>query len=358
MATQSNPPSQSASPAVAGKPLIRLEGVTKHFPIRKGFFNRQVGQVQAVTNVDLTIFAGETLGVVGESGCGKSTLGRCILQLIRPTAGKVYLEDRELCGLSGQQLQPIRREMQIIFQNPYSSLDPRMTIGETVAEPLQVHKTHTGAAEEKRVYELLDLVGLPRDAFRRYPHEFSGGQRQRVGIARAIALNPRFIVADEPVSALDVSIQAQILNLLDDLKRDIGLTYLFIAHNLSVVEYISDRVAVMYLGSVAELAPASELYRHPLHPYTKALLSAIPLPDPTADQSQRILLQGDLPNPANPPSGCTFHTRCPYVVDKCKTEAPETVEYLPGHFGHCHRIPELNDLNAMRATLASPIVQP
>ena len=330
--------------SAARQPLIRLEGLTKHFPIHKGFFNRKVGEVQAVTNVDLTIYQGETLGVVGESGCGKSTLGRTILQLLRPTAGHVYLDDRDLTTLSNKELRPLRRDMQMIFQNPYSSLDPRMTVGETITEPLQVHHLFKGPALEQKVYELLDMVGLPRDAYRRYPHEFSGGQRQRVGIARALSLNPRFIVADEPVSALDVSIQAQILNLLDDLKQAFNLTYLFIAHNLSVVEYISDRVAVMYLGKIAEIAPASSLYKMPLHPYTKALLSAIPVPDPTVDLSQRILLQGDLPNPANPPSGCRFHTRCPYVIEKCKQVEPEGIEYLPGHIGYCHRIPEINDL--------------
>jgi len=330
--------------AASHEPLIRLEGLTKHFPIHKGFFNRQVGEVQAVTNVDLTIYQGETLGVVGESGCGKSTLGRTILQLLRPSAGHVYLDNRDLTELNNRQLQPLRKDMQMIFQNPYSSLDPRMTIGETVAEPLQVHHLYKGKALENRVYELLDMVGLPRDAYRRYPHEFSGGQRQRVGIARAISLNPRFIVADEPVSALDVSIQAQILNLLDDLKKTFNLTYLFIAHNLSVVEYISDRVAVMYLGKIVEVAPASSLYKMPLHPYTKALLSAIPLPDPTVDHSQRVLLQGDLPNPANPPTGCRFHTRCPYVIERCRVEVPQGIEYLPGHIGYCHRIPEINSL--------------
>ncbi len=332
------------------QPLIRLEGVTKHFPIHKGFFNRKVGDVQAVTGIDLTIFQGETLGVVGESGCGKSTLGRCILQLLRPTAGHVYLDDQDLTTLSNRQLRPLRRDMQMIFQNPYSSLDPRMTVGETISEPLQVHHLHKGPTLTKRVYELLDMVGLPRDAYRRYPHEFSGGQRQRVGIARAISLNPRFIVADEAVSALDVSVQAQILNLLGDLKKAFNLTYLFIAHNLSVVEYISDRVAVMYLGKIAEVAPAGELYHNPLHPYTKALLSAIPVPDPSVDHSQRTLLQGDLPNPANPPSGCRFHTRCPYVVDRCKQEVPEGIEYLPGHIGYCHRIPEINHLPHWPAT--------
>jgi oligopeptide transport system ATP-binding protein len=326
------------------QPLIRLKGLTKHFPVHKGFFNRKVGEVQAVTNVDLHIYPGETLGIVGESGCGKSTLGRTILQLLRPSSGHVFLDQTDLTILPNSALRPMRRDMQMIFQNPYSSLDPRMTIGETIAEPLQVHRLFQGKALRDRVFELLDMVGLPRDAFRRYPHEFSGGQRQRVGIARAISLNPRFIVADEAVSALDVSVQAQILNLLDDLKKSFNLTYLFIAHNLSVVEYISDRVAVMYLGKIVEVANAADLYKKPLHPYTKALLSAIPVPDPTIDLSQRVLLQGDLPNPANPPSGCRFHTRCPYVIEKCKQEVPQGIEYLPGHIGYCHRIPEINQL--------------
>jgi oligopeptide/dipeptide ABC transporter ATP-binding protein len=337
----------SPQPEPTGSPpstLIQLKGVRKHFPIRKGFFNRQVGEIQAVTDVDLDIFRGETLGLVGESGCGKSTIGRSILQLIRPSAGQVFLDDQELTQLSNKDLRPLRKDMQIIFQNPYSSLDPRMSIGDTIAEPLEIHKVATGPALRKRVSELLDLVGLPQDAATRYPHEFSGGQRQRVGIARAIALNPKFIVADEPVSALDVSIQAQILNLLDDLKKEFNLTYLFIAHNLSVVEYISDRVAVMYLGKIVEIAPAHELYERPLHPYTQALLSAIPIPDPTAKKPERMLLEGDLPSPANPPSGCRFHTRCPYAVDKCKTDVPEGLEYLPNHIAYCHRIPELQNL--------------
>ncbi len=336
--------SEQSSSSAPPQPFIRLEKLSKHFPIHKGFFNRKVGEVQAVTEIDLDIYAGETLGVVGESGCGKSTLGRSILQLLRPSAGRVLLDGTDLCTLSNRQLQPLRREMQIVFQNPYSSLDPRMTIGDTVAEPLKVHHLYKGPALTQRVTELLDMVGLPRDAFRRYPHEFSGGQRQRVGIARAIALNPRFIVADEPVSALDVSVQAQILNLMDDLKKEFKLTYLFIAHNLSVVEYISDRVAVMYLGKIVEIAPAASLYHQPLHPYTKALLSAIPVPDPTVDLSKRVLLQGDLPSPSNPPSGCRFHTRCPYVVDKCKSEVPTGIEYLPGHVAYCHRVLEINEL--------------
>ncbi len=341
-ATDTSPNKNSASEPLS--PLVELKGLTKHFPIHKGFFNRKVGEVQAVTDIDLTIYPGETVGLVGESGCGKSTVGRCILQLLRPTSGEVFLNGQELTQLSNRAIRPLRRNMQIVFQNPYSSLNPRMTIGDTLSEPLKIHKTTSGKALIQEVYHLLDMVGLPRDSFQRYPHEFSGGQRQRIGIARAIALKPQFIVADEPVSALDVSVQAQILNLLDDLKKEFNLTYLFIAHNLSVVEYISDRVVVMYLGKLAEVAPARELYKNPLHPYTKALLSAIPVPDPDVDHSQRTFLEGDLPNPANPPSGCRFHTRCPHTTDVCRTKTPEGIEYQPGHIGYCHHIPKLNHL--------------
>ncbi len=338
--TQDHPPASNAE-----SPLIELKGLTKHFPIHKGFFNRKVGEVQAVTDVDLTIYPGETVGLVGESGCGKSTVGRCILQLLRPTSGKVFLEGQELTQLSNHALRPLRRDMQIVFQNPYSSLNPRMTIGAILSEPIKIHQLASGNALTQEVYQLLDMVGLPKDAFYRYPHEFSGGQRQRVGIARALALKPKFIVADEPVSALDVSVQAQVLNLLDDLKKEFNLTYLFIAHNLSVVEYISDRVVVMYLGKLAEVAPARQLYEKPLHPYTQALLSAIPVPDPDADRSNRFFLEGDLPSPANPPKGCRFHTRCPHVTDLCRERVPEAIEYFPGHIGYCHHIPKLNGLN-------------
>ncbi len=330
-------------------PLVRLDKVSKHFPIHRGFFNRQVGSVQAVNNISLNIYTGETLGVVGESGCGKSTLGRTILQLLRPTQGEVYLEEDALSVKSGDELRPLRRNMQMVFQNPYSSLNPRMTVGDIVAEPLQVHRLAKGPALTQEVYRLLEMVGLPQDAYGRYPHEFSGGQRQRIGIARALALKPKFIVADEPVSALDVSVQAQILNLLDDLKSQLNLTYMFIAHNLSVVEYISDRVAVMYLGSIVELAPSKQLYDKPLHPYTQALLSAVPVPDPDFDTSHRILLEGDLPSPSDPPSGCRFHTRCPYVTDVCKTDVPPA--YIDGvgvdndavitretHVAYCHHV--------------------
>jgi oligopeptide/dipeptide ABC transporter ATP-binding protein len=323
------------------EPLLRCKNLTRHFPIRKGFFNRTVGAVQAVSNVSFDLYPGETLGLVGESGCGKSTLGRCVLQLIRPTAGQVFLEGEELTTRSDKALRPLRQKMQIVFQNPYSSLDPRMTIGDAIAEPLVIHRLAQGAALRQRVSELIDRVGLPKDAAERYPHEFSGGQRQRVGIARALALNPKFIVADEPVSALDVSVQAQILNLLDDLQQSLGLSYLFIAHNLGVVEYISDRVAVMYLGQIVELAPKAALYQNPLHPYTQALLSAAPIPDPSRRGHPRLLLEGDLPSPANPPTGCRFHTRCPHVIDRCKSEMP-TLQPLgaPGHQVACHRASE------------------
>ncbi|MEB3287539.1 MAG: dipeptide ABC transporter ATP-binding protein [Vampirovibrionales bacterium] len=337
------PNATASTPVSLTEPLIQLEHLSKRFPIRKGLFNRQVGEVQAVSDINMSIYPGETLGLVGESGCGKSTLGRCILQLIRPSEGKVIYAGQDLAKLSHQALRPLRKDLQIVFQNPYSSLNPRMTIGDTLAEPLQIHRLATGSGMRSRVQELLDMVGLPRDAAERYPHEFSGGQRQRVGIARALALNPRFIVADEPVSALDVSVQAQILNLLQSLKKDLGLTYLFIAHNLSVVEYISDRVMVMYLGQIVEIAPAKTLYKNPLHPYTKALMSAIPLPDPVLARKEdnRIRLVGDLPNPANPPAGCRFHTRCPYATQRCQVEVPQAVEYEPGHTAYCYRIPEI-----------------
>ncbi len=326
------------------QPLVCVKNLVKHFPIRKGFFQKTVGAVQALSGVNLDIRPGETLGLVGESGCGKSTLGRCILQLIPQTQGQVLFQGQDLSMLSPQAMRAMRRNMQLVFQNPYSSLNPRMKIGDILSEPLTIHRVASGIELAKKVSSLLDMVGLPQDAAGRYPHEFSGGQRQRVGIARALALNPQFIVADEPVSALDVSIQAQILNLLDDLKASLGLTYLFIAHNLSVVQFVSDRVAVMYLGSIVEIAPSSTLYTQPLHPYTQALLSAIPVPDPrhyTPEfRSQRIRLEGDLPNPANPPSGCRFHTRCPMAVDACKREEPTLKEYLPGHWAACLRLDE------------------
>ncbi len=304
--------------------FIKVHGLKKHFPIRRGVFRRQVGSVLAVDGISFDIYKGETLGLVGESGCGKSTAGRTILQLFEPTAGDVYWDGKNLTKLSKEELRKARRHMQMIFQDPYASLNPRMTVGNIISEPLRIQNIGNTASRKERVQELLSLVGLNPYFIKRFPHEFSGGQRQRIGIARALSTNPSFIVADEPISALDVSIQAQVVNLLDDLKRDLGLTYLFIAHDLSMVRYISDRVAVMYLGHIVELGERDEVYDHPLHPYTQALLSAIPVPDVDEEaKRQRIILEGDVPNPAAPPPGCRFHTRCAYVTDICRQEDPE-----------------------------------
>ncbi|MCA9933772.1 MAG: ATP-binding cassette domain-containing protein [Ardenticatenaceae bacterium] len=307
----------------ATKKLIEVRGLKKHFPIRRGLARRQIGAVKAVDGLDFAIYEGETLGLVGESGCGKSTTGRLILQLLHPTAGEVLLNGRNLTTLSPTELRQTRRDMQIIFQDPYASLNPRMTIGEIVGEPLRVHDVGNAVSRKNRVAELLNMVGLDSRFDGRYPHEFSGGQRQRVGIARALASNPRFIVADEPMSALDVSIQAQIVNLLDDLKRQLGLTYLFISHDLSMVRYLSDRVAVMYLGQIVEMGGRSAVYERPLHPYTQGLLAAIPVPDPDKEaRRQHAILQGDVPNPANPPQACRFHPRCPLATELCQQETP------------------------------------
>ncbi len=321
--------------------LIRVEDLRVYFPITKGIiFQRHVGDVKAVDGLAFEIKRGETLGLVGESGCGKSTTGRAILQLYRPTSGRVYFEDVDLTALKGEALRRMRRRMQMIFQDPYASLNPRMTVGGIVGEPLEVHGIAKGKEKQERVQELLRVVGLNPYFVNRYPHEFSGGQRQRIGIARALALNPDFIVCDEPISALDVSIQAQIINLLEDLQDQFGLTYLFIAHDLSVVRHISDRVAVMYLGKIVELADRVELYENPLHPYTQALLSAVPIPDPDVEaKRQRIILEGDVPSPTNPPRGCRFHTRCPLAMDVCREDPePEFKDAGGGHYVACHLV--------------------
>src|SRR5213596_1222222 len=318
------------------EPLLRVKSLKKYFPIRGGLLSREVARVHAVDDVSFDILPGETLGLVGESGCGKSTTGRSILRLIEPTSGEVTFLGKNVTTLDKRSLRALRKEMQIIFQDPYASLNPRMTVGSIIGEALVIHKlAATRKRREERVVQLLETVGLAADHLRRYPHEFSGGQRQRIGIARALAVSPRLIVADEPVSALDVSIQAQIINLLRDLQKRMGLTYLFVAHDLSVVEHISDRVAVMYLGKIAELASSASLYRAPKHPYTLSLLSAIPVPDPDR-RRQRIVLKGDVPSPANPPSGCRFHPRCFMAQDICSREEPALREVAPGHWSACH----------------------
>jgi peptide/nickel transport system ATP-binding protein/oligopeptide transport system ATP-binding protein len=327
--------SPKAAPGAGSEYLVRVQNLKKYFPVRAGVMQRVVANVQAVDDVSFSIRKGETLGMVGESGCGKTTVGRTMLRLIEPTAGAVLYGDRDIFKLKDRELKAIRRDMQIIFQDPYASLDPRVPIGESVMEGLHIH--HIGTPKERVdiMMETLKKVGLETYHARRYPHEFSGGQRQRIGIARALALRPKFVVCDEPVSALDVSIQSQVLNILKDLQREFGLTYLFIAHNLSVVEHISDRVAVMYLGKMAELADRDELYRRPLHPYTQALMSAIPVADPKL-KKKRIILKGDVPSPLHPPSGCRFHPRCPIAQEICSREEPPLRELVPGHWAACH----------------------
>jgi len=322
--------------------MLEIRDLRKHFPLQGGLFGRVRGQVRAVDGVSVSLAEGETLGLVGESGCGKSTLGRAILRLIEPTSGEVRYRGEDVLRLNKRALREKRREMQIIFQDPYASLNPRMQVGDIVGEALVIHKMAFGRERRERVIELLHTVGLPPEAAHRYAHEFSGGQRQRIGIARALAVLPKLIVADEPVSALDVSIQAQILNLLMDLQERFGLAYLFISHDLRVVEHVSDRVAVMYLGKIVELAPRESLYKRPLHPYTQALLSAIPLPDPRRKKN-RIILEGDVPSPVHPPPGCAFHTRCSYAQARCREEAPEFREINPGHFASCHFAPDVGN---------------
>ena len=319
--------------------LVELDDLKVYFPIKSGVvLDRHVGDVKAVDGVSLEIQRGETLGLVGESGSGKTTVGRAILRLYEPTGGRIVFDGQEITNLGESELRPLRRRMQMIFQDPYSSLNPRHSVSRMISEPMRVHRTLGRRSSNARVRELLQVVGLPADAAGRYPHEFSGGQRQRIGLARALALNPDFIVADEPVSALDVSIQAQIINLLENLQREFDLTYLFIAHDLAVVRHISDRIAVMYLGTIVEISPAEELYDNPLHPYTITLLSAVPIPDPVIEQQrEQILLAGDLPSPANPPAACRFHTRCPYVQPtRCTTEKPPLRKLSDGHLVACH----------------------
>jgi len=350
MADMGGNPSQNGQTVVVPRTLLEVNDLKMHFPIRKGFFRKVVGHVKAVDGVTFRIEQGDTFGLVGESGCGKSTTGRCIMRLLDPTDGEIIYHDSKgkamhVEELSGQEMRPLRRNMQIMFQDPYASLNPRLTLKHIVGEPLVINNICRGKELEDRVAQLLRSVGLSPEHMNRYPHAFSGGQRQRIGLARALALNPEFIVADEPVSALDVSVQAQVLNLIEDLQEQFGLTYLFIAHNMSVIKHICDHVAVMYVGRIVEVTDTKELFANPLHPYTEALLSAIPKPDPRAKRS-RILLEGDVPNPANPPSGCYFHPRCSYAKDVCAQETPTLQEIAPGHLAACHFAGELQLVGA------------
>jgi oligopeptide transport system ATP-binding protein len=323
--------------------LVEVRDLQKYFPIHAGLLSRHVADVKAVDGVSFDIAAGETLGLVGESGSGKTTIGRMLLHLLPATGGSIRYNGAEITTMRSNDIRRLRRQIQIIFQDPYASLNPRMTIGEIIGEPLRIHGIATGKATQERIQELLRLVGLRPYSANRYPHEFSGGQRQRIGIARALAVDPKFIVCDEPVSALDVSIQAQVINLLEDLQQQLGLTYLFIAHDLSVVRHISTRVAVMYVGKIVELSSRDDLYERPLHPYTQALLSAIPIPDPSAERRRkRIVLTGDIPSPVDPPSGCRFHTRCPLAFERCRVEDPAFTDYGGGHFTACHWVEEHN----------------
>jgi oligopeptide/dipeptide ABC transporter ATP-binding protein len=328
-------------------PLVEVENLKKYFPINKGVLGREVGRVHAVDDVTFSVREGETLGLVGESGCGKSTLGRTIVRLLEPTDGTVRFEGQDISKLGARKLRPLRREMQMVFQDPYASLNPRKRVGSIIGTPLKIHGV-SGQERKNRVQELLETVGLSPEHYNRFPHEFSGGQRQRIGVARALALRPKLVVADEPVSALDVSIQSQMLNLLDDLQRELALTYIFIAHDLGVVRHVSNRIAVMYLGKLVELSPAEELYQRPIMPYTEALLSAVPIPDPDlSEQRERIVLQGDVPSPISPPSGCRFHPRCRYMTDICREIEPPLTDYGNGHLAACH-----HPLNVDKETLA------
>jgi oligopeptide/dipeptide ABC transporter ATP-binding protein len=341
-----------AVPAPKHEPLLSIQNLKKYFPIKQGVvFQHEVARVHAVDDVSFDVFAGETVGLVGESGCGKSTLGRCAIRLHDLTDGRVIFDGTDISKLSRRGMRPLRREMQMIFQDPYASLNPRKRVGQIISDPLKIHNQGDRKAVKAKVQELLSLVGLNPEHYNRYPHEFSGGQRQRIGVARALALNPRLIVADEPVSALDVSIQAQVVNLLDDLQDNLGLTYLFIAHDLSVVRHVSDRIVVMYLGKIAEISPAEELYQRPIHPYTEALLSAVPIPDlAIAAKRKRIVLQGDVPSPINPPSGCRFHPRCRYATEICSAEEPQLIDHGGGHVAACHH--PLHDTPAVAASEA------
>jgi oligopeptide transport system ATP-binding protein len=329
-------------------PLIEVKSLKKYFPIRKGVLQREIARVHAVDDVSFAVNEGETIGLVGESGCGKSTLGRCIVRLLEPTAGEVVFQGRSIGKLGARKLRPLRRQMQMVFQDPYASLNPRKRVGTIVSDPLRVHRIGDRKERKKQVEELLEAVGLSPEHYNRFPHEFSGGQRQRIGVARALALRPKLVVADEPVSALDVSIQAQMINLLEQLQDEFSLTYVFIAHDLGVVRHVSDRIAVMYLGRIVELSPAEELYERPIMPYTEALLSAVPIPDPDlSDQRERIVLEGDVPSPINPPSGCRFHPRCRYATEICSQVDPPLTDYGNGHLAACH-----HPLNVDKATLA------
>jgi peptide/nickel transport system ATP-binding protein len=338
-----------------GDPILEVEHLVKHFPIKSGiFFDREVASVKAVDDVSLTLHEGETLGLVGESGCGKSTLCRTIIQLLEPTSGSVKYRGKELVGLSRKNLEPMRREISMVFQDPYASLNPRKRVGQIIGDPLQLHGLASGTQLRREVQQLMDRVGLQPEHYNRYPHEFSGGQRQRIGIARALALRPKLIIADEPVSALDVSIQAQIINLLEDLQDEFGLSYIFVAHDLGVVRHVSDRIAVMYLGKIVERSPASVLYERPIHPYSVALLSAVPIPDPKANAARKpIVLEGDVPSPVDPPSACRFHTRCPWASDVCSEDEPPLADYGAGQAAACHH-PRNVDAKQIKATEVAP----